>query len=391
MKKRIPELDGLRVIMIFIVSWYHIWQQSWLTPVIGSCSLDFLVRSGYVWVDGTVLLSAFLLYLPYARAGRESVPEPASDFYRRRACRILPSYFFILLLVFFTVALPWGLYSSPQFLVKDLATHFTFTFTCWYDTYIGTPLGAACWTLAIEVQAYLLFPLIVRAVRKKPVLTLSMMALLCFGFRAWVLWSLTDYSVVVNQLINFLDVYVIGILCAMLYAALEKRQSPEETRLPVQLAATVFFAGCVFALIRLLRIQAGAGTYVRIQSGQMLRRPLFALCFAGMILSAPRTLLPLRFLLGNPVMKFLAEISMNYYLIHQTLIVHLKRLHIPASIAADPHMAGELPWQQQYTFLSFGLSLILAILITLLVEKPGAKLLRRLLTPRSAAGNGKEG
>ena len=37
MKKTwIPELDGLRVLMIFLVSWYHIWQQSWLTPVIGS-------------------------------------------------------------------------------------------------------------------------------------------------------------------------------------------------------------------------------------------------------------------------------------------------------------------------------------------------------------------
>ena len=28
-KARIPELDGLRVLMIIIVSWYHIWQQSW--------------------------------------------------------------------------------------------------------------------------------------------------------------------------------------------------------------------------------------------------------------------------------------------------------------------------------------------------------------------------
>ena len=67
-RMRIPELDGLRVLMIFIVSWYHIWQQSWLRPYIGSYSLDYLVRSGYVWVDGTVLLSCFLLFLPWARA-----------------------------------------------------------------------------------------------------------------------------------------------------------------------------------------------------------------------------------------------------------------------------------------------------------------------------------
>ena len=76
MRKRIPELDGLRVLMILIVSWYHIWQQSWLRPVIGSYSLDYLVRSGYIWVDGTVLLSAFLLFLPWAKAMKEKTCRP---------------------------------------------------------------------------------------------------------------------------------------------------------------------------------------------------------------------------------------------------------------------------------------------------------------------------
>ena len=66
--RHIPELNGLRVLLVFIVSWYHFWQQSWLTPHIGSYSLDFLVRAGYVPVDGTILLSGFLLFLPHARA-----------------------------------------------------------------------------------------------------------------------------------------------------------------------------------------------------------------------------------------------------------------------------------------------------------------------------------
>ena len=84
-KTWIPELDGLRVLMIFIVSWYHIWQQSWLRPIIGSYSLDYLVRSGYVWVDGTVLMSCFLLFLPWARAMADGTPVPEmKDFYCRR-------------------------------------------------------------------------------------------------------------------------------------------------------------------------------------------------------------------------------------------------------------------------------------------------------------------
>ena len=168
-RKWIPELDGLRVLMILMVSWYHIWQQSWLTPVIGNVSFDFLMRSGYVWVDGTVLLSAFLLYRPYARVRlrRDSLPDPRA-FYLRRCRKILPGYYAILALTFFCVCLPFGLYSSPQYLVKDVATHLTFLFPFFRDTYLATPLGAACWTLAIEVQAYLLFPWMARASLKRP-------------------------------------------------------------------------------------------------------------------------------------------------------------------------------------------------------------------------------
>ena len=59
--RRIPELNGLRVLLVFIVSWYHFWQQSWLTPSIGRYSLDYLLRAGYMPVDGTILLSGFLL------------------------------------------------------------------------------------------------------------------------------------------------------------------------------------------------------------------------------------------------------------------------------------------------------------------------------------------
>ena len=383
-KTRIPELDGLRVLMIFIVSWYHIWQQSWLRPLIGSYSLDYLVRSGYVWVDGTVLLSAFLLFLPYAKAMRSHGPAPDTrDFYFRRARRILPGYYFIILVTLFAVAIPWGLYDSPQYLVKDVATHLTFIFTLFRDTYIFTPLGAASWTLAIMVQAYALFPLIAKGVMKKPAVTLGIMAAVCFGFRAWCLWALVDYSMVVNQLANFLDVYVIGILAAIAYVRLEeKREKAGEEknarRYIWQSVATVIFIGTMIGLLQLLRFQAKSADYYMIQRRQMIYRPAFALCFAALALSAPFALLPLRRLLGNPVTKFLGGVSMNYYLIHQTVIVHMRRIGFPASQSDTPNTVGEQPWQTNYTLLAFGISLALAILVTYLIEKPAARLLNKL-------------
>ena len=377
---RIPELDGLRVLMIFIVSWYHIWQQSWLRPYIGGYSLDYLVRSGYVWVDGTVLLSCFLLFLPWARTMTNGTPVPETkEFYYRRFRRVVPGYYFITLTVFLAVALPWSLYQSPQYMVKDLATHLTFTFTFFYDTYVATPLGAAGWTLAILVQGYLLFPLIARGAIKKPAVTLGLMAAVCFGFRAWCIWALSDYTMVVNQLLNFLDIYVLGIGAAIIFIRLEKYREAQSGRtgLRRQALATAVFIAAFWLLLVLLRQQAGAPDYPAIQKRQMMYRPLFGLCFATLALTAPFSLLPLRKLLGNPVTKFLSGISMNYYLIHQTVTVHLKRLGIPPSESDEPHMAGELQWQMKYTALAFGLSLALAVIVTYAVEKPAAKLLDR--------------
>ena len=53
---------------------------------------------------------------------------------------------------------------------------------------------------------------------------------------------------------------------------------------------------------------------------------------------------------------------------------------IPAYQAAEnPNMAGEMPWQMHYTLTCFAAALILAILVTWLVEKPAAKYGRKLI------------
>ena len=394
---RIPELDGLRVLMIFMVGWFHIWQQSWLEPSfeIGGTwfSLDHIVRSGYVWVDATILLSAFLMLLPLARtwaAGGDS-GFSTRDFYLRKARRILPGYWFIILVFFFGICLPWDMYyGNGPYIVKDLFTHFTLIFPFWRDTYIYTPLGAASWTLSVVAQGYLLFPLMIRGLRKRPALTLCAMAGAAFAFRAWCLWGLPDYAMVVNTFVNFLDVYALGFLCAMIFARLENRRSrgcersggfsadaePKRSLL-WQILATVVFFGCLIGVFELQRVQAYSSFHAELQGRQMILRPAFALGFAGMILSAPFCLRPVRWLLGNRVTAFLAAISMNFYLIHQTLAVHMRRIGFPASASEMPNMAGEQPWQTQYTLLAFGLSLAVAVLVTYLIEKPAGRWLKR--------------
>ena len=51
----------------------------------------------------------------------------------------------------------------------------------------------------------------------------------------------------------------------------------------------------------------------------------------------------------------------------------------------EPNRVGEQPWQNQYMALCFGLSLLGAILITLLIEKPCAWALKKLFTRKQKA------
>ena len=381
--RHIPELNGLRVLLVFIVSWYHIWQQSWWTPHIGKYSLDFLVRAGYVPVDGTILLSGFLLFLPHARAMLlgEKVPDPR-EFYQKRIMRIVPSYVFVTLLMLFAVAVPYNLYYGDiGAMLKDVLMHLTFTQTFDFATYIATPIGVASWTVAIEMQAYLIFPLLARWARKNPLGTMSSMAAIALLFRSFVVFWMKDYNMVVNQLINFLDVYAMGMGVSILYVKLTTLYPKNRWRYLWQGVATAAIVLAYWGLIELLRDQAGSSGQAAIQAGQMIRRPLFSFLLAVLTLALPFAVLPLRFLFGNRVMGFLAAISMNYYLMHQNIAVHLKRIQFPpAENYPYPNMlAGgpEEPWKYQYTALCFGLSVLMAIAITFLIEKPGAWALRK--------------
>ena len=382
--RHIPELNGLRVLLVFIVSWYHIWQQSWWTPHIGRYSLDFLVRAGYVPVDGTILLSGFLLFLPHARAMLlgEKIPD-TREFYQKRIMRIVPSYVFVTLLMLFAVAIPYDLYyGNIGALLKDVFMHLTFTQTFDFATYIATPIGVASWTVAIEMQAYLIFPLIAKWARKNPLGTLSTMAVIALLFRSWITWNMKDYNMVVNQLISFLDIYAMGMGASLLYVKLTTLYPAEnKLRFIWQAAATAAIVLAFWGLTELLRDQAGSSGQAAIQAGQMNRRPLFGLLLGTLTVALPFAVLPLRFLFGNKLMGFLAMISMNYYLMHQNIAVHLKRIQFPpAENYPYPNMVPggpEEPWKYQYTALCFGLSVLTAIAITFLIEKPGAWALRK--------------
>lgn len=374
--RHLDVLDGIRVLFVLLIGWYHIWQQGWLTPVIPlggqSVNLDFLLRSGYIWVDGLMLLSGFLLYLPYTGKG---TPPSALTFYKRRLIRIVPSYL-LCILPLFVLALVQGTYRTSSDAIRDLLAHLSFTHTLFPFSYQQTPLNGALWTLGVEMQFYLIFPLVARCYQKKPLLTGGIMALVALVYRHAVS-GLGDNSLYINQLPAFLDVYALGFFSASLFAELQKRMGKEGADGKIKLFFTAIFFLCIFLIIPLLKTQAGQNGYENIRLGQLNSRLPLCILLSCMMISAAYSLPPLRFLLGNRLMAFLSSISLQFYIWHQWLAVKIKTWDFIPHQSPTPWMASEYPWQLKYTLTCFLLAVVVAALITYLFEKPITRKLRK--------------
>ncbi len=156
-KDRISALDGLRGVALLIIMGFH-FGVGWLQG--GFFSLDiFYVLSGYL-ITG-------LLLGEYGKRGRIAL----SAFWLRRARRLLPALLVVLAVVTLYVRFvaPPGLY--PEFRMSALSALFYFS-NWWQIGASGNYFAATgavsplthTWSLAVEEQFYLVWPLVVLAV-----------------------------------------------------------------------------------------------------------------------------------------------------------------------------------------------------------------------------------
>ena len=371
----IKEADGIRALCVLGVMAYHIWQQSWLNPcfTIGTFKLDFtpFVWAGYEFVDLMLMLSGFLLFLPCAVCALDGKKQPGvGSFYRKRLARIVPGYL-LCIAACLVIALAEGEYFDRGALLKDLIPHLTFTHVLFPGSYNGTHLNTALWTLAVEMQFYLIFPLVSRCFAKKPLITYFVMTAAAFAYRRYVTLSFADTTLYINQLPAMLDVYANGCLAAYVCAYLKRQAGGEKPR---EAFFTVCACACAVLIWKLFQNQSYENGYDNIRLGQMERR--FPLSFAGalLILSLTLSVKPMRFAFGNPVFRFLSAVSYQMYLWHSVIALRLKAWRIPAYKALEnPQMNHEPVWQVRYTLACFIVTLIMAALITCLIEKPAAR------------------
>jgi peptidoglycan/LPS O-acetylase OafA/YrhL len=384
--KHIDVLDGVRALAVFGVLWFHFWQQNWIMPnfrlpfleslgLPAAVSLDFLPRSGFLFVDWLLFLSAFCLFLPYARAAMDGAALPGVRlFYRKRVARIVPSYYVSVLLILFCVAIPSGAYRSVWDCLHDLIPTLTFTQPLFPDLLIGTKLNGVLWTAAIEMQFYLFFPLLAWAFTKKPIWTyLGMLAVSIAYLWGFALHNPDTIRTTVNQLPAFFGVFANGMAFAYFFVWLSRT-----IKRSAQLSA-LSLVGLIVGFWMLFQMMKAAPSVTPVQIWQAQNRFRLSLVFALITVSAALTFSGVRWLFSNVVMRFLAGISYNVYIWHQWISVKCKEWHIPAWTGEKPpNMTGDVSWQWRYTAVILAATFAAAILATYVLERPaGEWLLRR--------------
>lgn len=373
--RHVDTCDGLRAWAILIVGWFHIWQQSWLYPelvIMGrSISLDPLVRSGYMWVDMMILISGFCLYLPWARAAREggALPETA-DFYIRRLARIHPSYL-LTIAIMLAVALATNAYYTRASMMRDVFAYLTYTHTLFYDTYYNTHLGGSLWTLAIEMQFYLIFPLLARAFLRAPLATFACMTRGALAFRGYLGAQMEDVSLYFNQLPAYLDTFALGMAAAAIHVSLAEKRRGAAWRL---VCSALVVPVCAM-LWRLVRMQASCSGTEAIRIGQMNHRLAMGMLGAALLLLSANAGLLVRKVFSNPLTRFVSAISMQFYIWHQTLAVWILQLRLIPSDAVNPNYEGDHAWQLAYTAACFLIAFAVSAALTYGFERPVSKAL----------------
>jgi peptidoglycan/LPS O-acetylase OafA/YrhL len=332
--ERLDILDGLRGIAILLVVWYHLWLVS--GQAFGP--LSFVAQAGYLGVELFFFISGFCLYYPFARAAREGRSAPATGrFFERRLLKIVPSY---LLALFAFAAIYHAQFTSPQDAAWQLASHLTFLHTLSPHTFgaISGPL----WTIGVEVQFYLLFPLIVPWFRRSPVVGYAILLGVSETYRILVGSSGAGNDFWwMNQLPAFFDVFGAGMFAAWALPALRARA-------PLHPRAATIASGTMFAL---------ALTGLAFADHDHLNDYRFAIGPLCIALALPTFFAAERWrtIVASRALVFLSAVSYNLYLWHLEITVWVHALGLPPLLT----IALALP-----------LALALAALITYRFERP---------------------
>jgi peptidoglycan/LPS O-acetylase OafA/YrhL len=359
-------IDGLRGIAVLLVMWYHYWQITWLPADVHlsftTANFNVFPETGSAGVDLFYFVSGFCLFLPYARTLFDGAPRQSiRTFAYRRVLKIVPSYYLAIALM---IALGFAHFDSHDDAVRQIFAHLGFVQNVWSQTWGG--IDGVMWSLATEVQFYVVFPAICWCAMRRPLVTFALLIALGDAYRFFVVAhsSLIVYDI--DKLPGAIDLFASGMLAAWAYRAIAVRAPKLAARRTLWTSLALVGS---FACYALLAYQFGR----RYDDGWLYTwkatfRPCFDLALLPVTLGSLLGFSWWRRVLGNPVMTFLSLISYNLYLWHQPLALALfARRPLPYH-GSDPKQ--DHLWGLEFMALAALVSIAVAWAITRFFEQP---------------------
>ena len=302
LRREMPELDTIRGLAILGVLLYHglYWQQDLSQfPKIERLILT-VMWTGRLGVDLFFVLSGFLI--TGILSDSRSRPDFYKRFYVRRALRILPAYLAIIAILIVSR------YAPAPFILLSLLYLSNLT------PLFGIPIAyPVFWSLAVEEHFYFLWPLAVRTLRTKQLMSACLVVILLTPLSRFMSYFLTEkhgfVSFVCNDYTwNALD----GLACGAMLALLLRLYRVTRLHLFLiscglfTLAITIWILGLPYGI---LTRQTATGAAMQVVPWHFVFTGLlgfFLLIGTG----------PWRGLVQIRALRFLGEISYGLYLVH---------------------------------------------------------------------------
>ena len=307
-------VNGVRGIAILMVFAVHLVSIGYL-PVAGADHHFFikLLWLGWTGVDLFFVLSGFLI--TGILVDTQTSPNYFRSFYIRRVLRIFPLYYLVVLLggigfLCFRTTGSWHHFPDPRTL---------FYLLVYVQNYYGMPPAYGhFWSLALEEQFYLLWPLVVFLLRSRRTLALTIVGLMALSFSARLANILSQgVDVDLNARLQYrLDGLLVGALLALVV------RNRTALRQALRVASWAGLAG----LLGFLWIAFGTpqewfsrSTYTR-----LFGFPCLAVFFGACVLLAwrsERTGTAADRILCTPFLQFTGKYSYGLYVFHAPILL----------------------------------------------------------------------